>query len=72
LKRNDTLKSLRNKNVAELREQIHANYKDLYELRSKLATGQVPNPKLFAVLKRDIARCLTLISEKERTEAATR
>jgi large subunit ribosomal protein L29 len=72
LKASDNLKALRNKTVVELREQIHQHYKDLYELRSKTATGQVPNPKLFGAIKRDIARCLTLVTEKERAEAANR
>jgi len=61
---------LRDKNVTELREQIHNNRKDLYDLRAKSVTGKVDNPKLFNALKKDIARCLTLITEKERAEAA--
>jgi ribosomal protein L29 len=61
---------LRQKNVKELRDQINNNYKDLYELRAKAVTGKVDNPKLFNVLKKDIARCLTLITEAERAEAA--
>jgi ribosomal protein L29 len=63
-------KELRNKNVKELRAQIENNYKDLYELRAKSVTGKVDNPHLFNGLKKDIARCLTLITEAERAEAA--
>ena len=69
MKQKDKLSDLREKSEAELRAQIHENYKDLYHLRAKTATGQVANPKLFNVLKKDIARCLTLITEKERMEA---
>lgn len=61
---------LRLKNVAELKTQIHLNYKDMYELRSKSATGQVPNARLMRTLKKDVARCLTLIAEAERAGAA--
>ena len=63
-------KELREKNVKELRAQIDANYKDLYELRAKSVTGKVDNPHIFHDLKKDIARCLTLITESERAEAA--
>ncbi len=69
MKQKDKLNDLRGKTEAELRAQIHENNKDLYHLRSKAATGQVANPKLFNVLKKDIARCQTLITEKERMEA---
>lgn len=69
MKQKDKLQELRGKSVAELRERIHECNKDLFHLRSKTATGQVPNPKLFQVLKKDISRCLTLITEKERMEA---
>lgn len=61
---------LRLKNVPELNAQIHANYKDMYELRSKSAMGQVPNARLMRTLKKDVARCLTLITEAERAGAA--
>lgn len=61
---------LREKNARELREQIHNNYKDLYELRAKSVTGKVDNPKLFKVLKKDIARCHTILTEMSRAEAA--
>ena len=61
---------LRKKDVAELKEQIHQNNKDLFELRTKAAVGQAPNPRLMRTLKKDIARCHTLISENEREAGA--
>ena len=61
---------LRAKSEKELRDQIYNNYKDIYELRSKAAHGQVPNARLMRTLKKDIARCLTLITEAERAGAA--
>jgi large subunit ribosomal protein L29 len=59
------LRDLRDKSVDELRQQISQNRKDLYELRSKRAVGQVPKAHLEGKYKKDIARCLTLITEKE-------
>lgn len=61
---------LRLKTVPDLKIQIHNNYKDIYELRSKSAHGQVPNARLMRTLKKDIARCLTLITESDRAGAA--
>ena len=63
---------LRKKNPEELAEQIHQNNKDLFELRTKAAVGQAGNPRLMRVLKKDIARCHTLISEAEREAGATK
>lgn len=69
MKQKAKLESLRGKSVEELKAHIHQCNKDLYELRSKAATGQVDNTKLYQVLKKDIARCHTLITEKQRMEA---
>jgi ribosomal protein L29 len=61
---------LRLKSIPELKVQIHNDYKDMFELRSKSASGQVPNARLMRTLKKDVARCLTLITETERAGAA--
>lgn len=61
---------LRMKTIPELKVQIHNSYKDMFELRSKSASGQVPNARLMRTLKKDVARCLTLITEAERAGAA--
>lgn len=60
---------LRMKTIPELKVQIHNCYKDMFELRSKSASGQVPNARLMRTLKKDVARCLTLITESERAGA---
>lgn len=61
---------LRQKSVADLKAHIHNCNKDMFELRSKSAAGQVPNARLMRTLKKDVARCLTLITETERAGAA--
>lgn len=66
MKHRDKMVGLRKKSVEELREQIHESRKGYFEMRSRSASMQVANPNQFSELKKDIARCLTLISEKER------
>ncbi len=63
---------LRDKSVEELQGLIRQNNKDLFELRSKAAVGQLPNPRLLRAYKKDIARCMTLIAEKQQAEGASR
>ena len=40
--------------------------KELFDLNSQRQQGQVGKPSRFKLLKRDIARILTLLSERER------
>ncbi len=47
--------------VAELRDE-------LFKLKLRRATEQLPNPLRLRVLRREIARCLTVLKEKEQTE----
>jgi large subunit ribosomal protein L29 len=43
--------------------------KELFELNAKRQQGQVEKPSRFRLLKRDVARILTLLSERERNGA---
>ncbi len=47
--------------VAELRDE-------LFKLKLRRATEQLPNPLRLRVLRREIARCLTVLKEREQTE----
>ena len=55
---------LRDMTADELNAVIAQKRKDLFELRSKSVVGQLPNPHLMREYKKDIARCMTLLSEK--------
>ncbi len=48
--------------LAELREE-------LFKLKLRRATEELPNPLRLRTLRRDIARCLTLLREIEQKEA---
>ena len=56
-----TAEELNNK-LVELKAQ-------LFTLRFQLATGQLQNTTVISSTKRDIARCLTILREKELKDA---
>ena len=56
---------LRDKTMDELRELEDSLYKELFELRMQLITGQLTNYKLLGVKRKELARVKTIIREKE-------
>jgi len=63
-------KDLREQTIEELgnREQELAD--QLFALRVQKVTGQLDNPAKVSEVKRDLARVLTVLGEKNRTAAA--
>ncbi len=55
-------KELKNKAEAELRTELMRLKKELQEVSSKLRLGQVKNVRQVQVLRKDIARILTLLN----------
>jgi large subunit ribosomal protein L29 len=58
-------KELRLLSVEELKEKLESLNKQLMELQFKRRTG-VEKPHLFKATKKDIARILTLLKEREK------
>ncbi|BAT72214.1 large subunit ribosomal protein L29 [Thermosulfidibacter takaii ABI70S6] len=56
---------LRALSVAELRQKEKEIRKELMELRFQKSIGRLDNPAKYRQLKRDLARVLTVIREKE-------
>ena len=56
---------LREKNSAELNEELSALKEQLFKLRFQHATNQLDNPLQLRTVKRDIARVKTLLREQE-------
>ena len=59
------IKDLRNETVTELENRIRAEKKKLMEMRFQHASGALANPIELRSAKRDIARIMTVIREKE-------
>ena len=60
---------LREMNIAELNEKLLSQKKELFNLRFQLATGQLENPIKLRDTKKNIARVLTIIREKQLNKA---
>lgn len=60
---------LRALTVEELKQKEQDTRKELFNLRFRLATGEVENPKRINALRKDIAKILTIISEKSKVKS---
>ena len=58
-------KELREKTSEELKEKLHSLKEGLFNLRYQEKTGRLEKPSLIRNIKRDVARILTIIKEKE-------
>ncbi|GAB4408729.1 MAG: 50S ribosomal protein L29 [Thermodesulfovibrionales bacterium] len=57
----ETLRSL---TMDELKQKEQELRKELFNLRFRLATGEIENPMRIRAVRKDIARVLTLMTEK--------
>jgi len=55
---------LRALTAEELKQKEQDMRKELFNLRFRLATGEVENPKRINALRKDIAKVLTIQTEK--------
>jgi len=58
-------KDLRDLKEDELKEKLDTLRRDLMNLRFKKTSGELKNPLALRGTRRDIARVLTILSEKE-------
>ena len=58
------IQELRQKSKAELQKMLQDNQEKLRQLRFDLAAGKVKNVREIHLLKKDIARILTLLKQK--------
>jgi len=61
--KNSELKQLKSKSKEELYKLLLDSSKKLQDLKFNLAAGKVKNVRSVRVLKKDIARILTLLNE---------
>lgn len=58
-------KDLRDLKQEELKEKLDSLKKDLFSLRFKRSSGELKSPLALRNTKRDIARVLTVLNQKE-------
>ena len=59
------IKELRDLSNAELTKKISESKKELFDLRLKQATGSLEKPSRIHELRKDVARMLTILKERE-------
>ncbi len=64
-----TAAELRELTVEELRKRAGELRQELFNLRFQHATGQLENTQRIPLARRDLARVLTVLTEKERQRA---
>lgn len=62
-------KELKAMSKTELENKVSELKEELFNLRFQLAVGQLENTMVIASTKRDIARCMTILREKELNDA---
>lgn len=53
------------KSIEEMKAELQSKRNDLLEARKSHAAGELVNPKVLSVYRKDIARLLTQINAKE-------
>ena len=62
-------KELQAMNKNELETKVADLKAELFNLRFQLATGQLQNTMVIQGVKRDIARCMTILRQQEQKDA---
>ncbi len=65
-------KQLRDMSDDEIEEALAERRQELFNLRFQSATGALENPARLKLAKREIARILTVRTERERNKLGTR
>lgn len=59
------IKELQNLDSVELKEKLKNLKEELFNLRFQSATSKLDNPKRIKEVKKDIARCYTILKKRE-------
>ncbi|MCR5486642.1 MAG: 50S ribosomal protein L29 [Lachnospiraceae bacterium] len=66
MKKDKFLTDLRSKNAEELKDELTAAKKELFNLRFQNATNQLDNTGRIREVRKNIARIQTIMTEKDR------
>lgn len=61
-----TASEIRKLSREEIEKKIRDSKSELLDLRMKLATGTLENPSKIDVIKKDVARMMTVLNEMKR------
>lgn len=68
MKRNDQLKDFRTMDLKTIEAEVRARKEELMKLRFQNAVGQAPNPALIGSLRTEVARLMTIATEKRQRD----
>ena len=57
---------IRNLSTDDIRAKVSELKRELFNLRFRLATGQLENTARIKIVRKTIARCLTILQEQEK------
>lgn len=66
------LKEIRNMNDGELLEREKFLKKESFDLRQQARLGQVEKPSRFQAIKKEVAKILTIINERKKSNGKKR
>jgi len=55
--------------ISELQEQLEKDRQELFNLRFQASTQQLENPRRIREVRKNIARILTILSQRDAVEA---
>ncbi len=67
MKRNDQLKDFRTMDLKTIDAEVRARKEELMKLRFQNAVGQAANPAQISNLRTEVARLMTIATEKRRS-----
>jgi large subunit ribosomal protein L29 len=70
MKKTEELKSLRDKDLTQLKEELVGVEKELLNLRFRKSVNQIPDSSIINKLKKKIARIETIAKEKELSQTS--
>ena len=56
---------IRNMSDVEIENKLFSLKEQLFKIRQEAMTGRVERPHRFRILRRDIAKCYTILKEKK-------
>ena len=66
--KNNIINTLKDKTTQELNTELENKKSELFNLRFQLTTGQLQNTAAVRACKKDIARIMTVLSQRELTK----
>lgn len=55
---------IRNMTEAEIEQKLLGIKEEQFKMRSEITSGRIERPSRFRLLRRDVARCYTILKEK--------